>query len=835
MMLPLLTALLLLLIPTKGLAVATVTGNLKTIFGENLGTRTFVIFRLRNFVNIPRVAGTGVIVQYVKKITPDSNGLISTNIYGNDEITPTGTYYTLEYYFNGRLFSRDDYSITGGSFDMNSAAPITTVPVVAAPTGDTIYLRLDAGNTPAATADFVLGTVNNVRYAVAFAGADASAKIQAAHDDLPSAGGTIDARGLVGAQTLGSDVTLEKPVMLSLDPSSVFTGGGIVSVMGSGSKIYGNGATIQYTGVGTPVAVLMLGQRPDTTTAEITDVLVTGLTIDANSKARRGIFTQRAKRIHIYKNRILNAKGRALVHVSGSSQIETNSFASVDVTVEDNWISGNTTTEAYGDGIYFAGVIRPRAINNTISDVTRIGIVADAEGAVKSVDALVAHNAIFNVHDSGVGNLNGAIWLENTNGGRIIGNRCWDLTGGSPSGSPRGIVIASGSDTPSAFFVLGNDVDDATDAISLGPADGSTVIVDGFRLTGALSRVSITRGRHVKVSNGYFHDRDLSATSTGLVVLFQSADIELVELSNLSKGTITYTGGGGDIAVVGDTYEIKQLVMQGLRAPPGAQWKYHKGGTGTITRVDISDSDFDLVSASGLFPAYQTFVSGVRDADNYLRFGQHTGVNRTGFNRLSFARSTTTLSNGDNNDVEPDTTPSAFLRVTGPTAAFAITGLQPTGEVSAAKSMGLFLIIANSTAQTMTIKHQDAGSSASNRIITPTGGDEIRKTAILVYDDATARWFLLDSLGPLTGTGSLDYDFSGAGITCHTGGGTITVTGAAVGDVVAIGLPAALQTSGLMWNAYVSATNTVTVEACDVDSGGSNPAAATVRADVWQH
>jgi hypothetical protein len=65
----------------------------------------------------------------------------------------------------------------------------------------------------------------------------------------------------------------------------------------------------------------------------------------------------------------------------------------------------------------------------------------------------------------------------------------------------------------------------------------------------------------------------------------------------------------------------------------------------------------------------------------------------------------------------------------------------------------------------------------------------------------------------------------------------MTVRGAADGDTVALGIPSALaSTGGLIFTGYVSATNTVTVRACNVAARGSaNPSAAAVRADVWQH
>lgn len=60
---------------------------------------------------------------------------------------------------------------------------------------------------------------------------------------------------------------------------------------------------------------------------------------------------------------------------------------------------------------------------------------------------------------------------------------------------------------------------------------------------------------------------------------------------------------------------------------------------------------------------------------------------------------------------------------------------------------------------------------------------------------------------------------------------TITVTGASVGDSVALGLPAT-PASGIVWNAFVSAANTVTVRASNITGSAVDPASATYRATV---
>jgi hypothetical protein len=59
---------------------------------------------------------------------------------------------------------------------------------------------------------------------------------------------------------------------------------------------------------------------------------------------------------------------------------------------------------------------------------------------------------------------------------------------------------------------------------------------------------------------------------------------------------------------------------------------------------------------------------------------------------------------------------------------------------------------------------------------------------------------------------------------------TITVAGAATGDRVILGLPAAGVTAGLIPTYWVSSANTVTVRLTNITGGGLTPAAATYAA-----
>jgi len=79
---------------------------------------------------------------------------------------------------------------------------------------------------------------------------------------------------------------------------------------------------------------------------------------------------------------------------------------------------------------------------------------------------------------------------------------------------------------------------------------------------------------------------------------------------------------------------------------------------------------------------------------------------------------------------------TSFARLSGAGGGSTITGI-------AGGSDGRMLIIVNVSANTITLNHQDAGSTASNRIITSTGLAVVLgadDTVVLIYDSVTTRW-----------------------------------------------------------------------------------------------
>jgi hypothetical protein len=82
----------------------------------------------------------------------------------------------------------------------------------------------------------------------------------------------------------------------------------------------------------------------------------------------------------------------------------------------------------------------------------------------------------------------------------------------------------------------------------------------------------------------------------------------------------------------------------------------------------------------------------------------------------------------------------------------------------------------------------------------------------------------------LTGSAALDFASISAAASADL---TITVTGAAVNDEVALGLPAA-PAAGLVFIAFVSAANTVTIRASNITALAVDAASATYTVSVFK-
>jgi hypothetical protein len=116
-------------------------------------------------------------------------------------------------------------------------------------------------------------------------------------------------------------------------------------------------------------------------------------------------------------------------------------------------------------------------------------------------------------------------------------------------------------------------------------------------------------------------------------------------------------------------------------------------------------------------------------------------------------------------------------------------------------------------------------TAQSRAIASPAAGLSVYNSSLATNDVYTNAWY--QQPNGLTGSGTLDFPSTGAHSSSDL---TITVTGAAVGDIVILGTP--VQDIDGTFTAFVSAANTVTVRYNHYGSGNTNPASGTFKVYV---
>lgn len=126
----LLPFLLLLLIPAAAHAQVTVTGHILNPDGS-VPKNAKACFSLLGFTpQVPKVTGTGVVVNQ-KTFCVNSNpttGAFTTPLYPNFAISPSQTFWRVDYMVNGIQQSSATYNVTTNPFNLDSASPTVTFP-----------------------------------------------------------------------------------------------------------------------------------------------------------------------------------------------------------------------------------------------------------------------------------------------------------------------------------------------------------------------------------------------------------------------------------------------------------------------------------------------------------------------------------------------------------------------------------------------------------------------------------------------------------------------------------------------------------------------------------
>lgn len=143
----------------------TVTAQFNDSTGANLQGNAFVRFRLRNYSGfVPRVLGTAILVEPQIDVVPNGSGLVTTQLWGNDSIDPGGsnnppsTFYTVEYWNQGRITSQGNFSIIGASFNLGTAAQINPPPTPGGSGATALLLEVNGVKASSQTVQNLVGS-----------------------------------------------------------------------------------------------------------------------------------------------------------------------------------------------------------------------------------------------------------------------------------------------------------------------------------------------------------------------------------------------------------------------------------------------------------------------------------------------------------------------------------------------------------------------------------------------------------------------------------------------------------------------------------------------------
>ena len=234
------------------------------------------------------------------------------------------------------------------------------------------------------------------------------------------------------------------------------------------------------------------------------------------------------------------------------------------------------------------------------------------------------------------------------------------------------------------------------------------------------------------------------------------------------------------------------------------------------------------------------YAFGFRSLYNNL-----TGINNIGFGPLSLSDLTTgsenigigvsagrNLTTGSNNTIIgsnvnfPSTSASNQLNIKNIIFATNASGFETTiaGNVGIAvntPTARLHLVAGTATASTAPLKF-----TSGVNLTSPLGGEMEFNGTNLFFSPSTTRHTVNHGL---TGSATLNFPSTTTLLSADL---TITVTGAADGDVVSLGVPNAAVNANTSYSAWVSAANTVTVRFNNYSSGTVDPASASFKVFV---
>lgn len=233
----------------------TLTGKVQTITGAN--DAALVTATLQNYGgNAPTITGTAQVAAVAASAQALADGTWSLTLWGNDQIAPPNTYYTITIVSStGVSLWSAAYTINSGSYDLSNLQPLAAILPVAMPSGVVVtnpvgpqQINTYGLTVPSIAAGNVSAQVLGATvFADRYSGADIAEQINNAIAALPASGGIVDARNFSNAdKTCATTITLgssSKSVRLLLGNYRIISSANpAVSVPGA-SWILGGNAT----------------------------------------------------------------------------------------------------------------------------------------------------------------------------------------------------------------------------------------------------------------------------------------------------------------------------------------------------------------------------------------------------------------------------------------------------------------------------------------------------------------------------------------------------------------------------------------------------------------
>lgn len=192
--------------------------------------------------------------------------------------------------------------------------------------------------------------------------------------------------------------------------------------------------------------------------------------------------------------------------------------------------------------------------------------------------------------------------------------------------------------------------------------------------------------------------------------------------------------------IPGSTNSTQYVYVKDTAGNIGTLWTALTPTSPTINGVTVQYAEryntaFTYDSNTGL-----TKVSGTPDST----FGSQPGSGSVNPDTTT----NITLANGANNNIVAG---ANFVRITGPSAGYSITGISG-GSAGAVKKLY------NAVAQNLTIANNSGSSTPGNKILTGTGGDVILNglgTVYVEYSPIDSAWVLVSISEGASGTGTV--------------------------------------------------------------------------------